>query len=298
MRLLIKLLLGAVSLAVAWQLLRGLRIALFEYQAFHVPRVPPVRPPDADALGLLDVEFATTDGITIRGWYIPSRTGASVVIAGGSTSDRTAMLDHARALSAGGTGALIFDWPGCGASDGRPAIGPQERSALQAAINYVATRPDVTDGRIGLVGFSLGAYAGALVGTTDQRVRAFVFEGIFDEPWSQTRVEYRNSGRAVIWGALVGHYVGGLSRDNPSVIQVVSALAARPLLFVAGSNDQAVPVVLSRAVFDAAREPKVFQVIDGAGHGGYFAADSGYAGRLRAFMEAALATSVTATRAP
>jgi uncharacterized protein len=289
MKLLIKLLLGAASLAVMWQLLRGLRVALFEYQAFHVPRVPPVRPADAGALGLLDAQFTAADGSVIRGWYIPSRTGASVVIAGGSTSDRTAMLAHARAIAAGGTGALIFDWPGCGASDGRPAIGPQERAALQAAINYVAARPDVADGRIGLVGFSLGAYAGALVGAADQRVRAFVLEGVFDEPWSQTRVEYRNSSTAGIWGAQLGHWLGGLSRDNPSVIQSLPALASRPILIVSGSADQAVPVVLSRDIFNHAPEPKSFEIIEGAGHGGYLAADTGYSARLRAFVEAALA---------
>jgi uncharacterized protein len=297
MKLPIKLLLGAASLAVTWQLLRGLRTALFEYQAFHAPPVPPVRPADAGALGLVDAEFPAANGLTIRGWYIPSRTGASVVIAGGSTSDRMATLAHARVISAGGTGALIFDWPGCGASDGRPAIGPVERAALQAAVDYVAARPDVSDGRIGLVGFSLGAYNGVLLGAQDQRLRAFALEGVFDEPWSQTRVEYRNSGRAAIWGALVGHYFGGLSRDNPSAIQAVAALAPRPILFVAGTNDQAVPVALSRAVFDAAGEPKTLRLIEGAGHGGYLDAEKAYGDQLRLFIETSLAKSVAAERA-
>lgn len=214
-----------------------------------------------------------------------------MVVVGGSASTRDGMLDHARLLHSGGTGVLLFDWPGCGESGGQIGVGPGERAAVSGAIGFVAQQPDVRDGRIGLLGFSLGAHMSFFVAAADSRVRMLVVEGVFSDPWKQGLAEYRDGGVAAQWGALFGDLLGGMDRKVLDAAAAAAGIAPRPFLVVAGGADRTVPVELSRQIFDLAREPKSFWLIEGAGHGEYLTADPTYGPRLRQFVEGALAAT-------
>lgn len=283
-----KVALGAVALLLAWPLMRGARSAWYEYNNFRLPRTAPQRPRDADQLGLRDVQFASADHGTMRGWYIPSRTGAAVVVAGGSGCDRTVMLRHARLLVGAGLGVLLFDWPGCGESEGAIGFGRHEVEAVRSAVDFVARQPDVQAGRIGALGFSQGSWAALLAGEQDPRLAAFVLEGVFDDPRSQIMAEYESGGLAAGWGAVVGATVGGLERSPEHALARIAAIAPRPVVFVTGSRDVSVPTRLTRALFDAAPQPRELWVIDSATHGGYLTADPKYGARMRDFLVRAL----------
>lgn len=299
MKIIRRIFLVALTLIVGWQVMRGARAARFEYNIFRTPRRVPQRPPDAAELGLRDVEFPSADGSTsLKGWYIASRTGAVVVAVGGSAADRTAMLEYARLLEAGGTGVLLFDWPGCGESGGKIGFGPAERDAIRGAVSFVSRQPDLRDGRIGLLGFSLGAHMAFHAASDDQRVRALVVEGVFGDPWQQARAEYGGSGPAATWGALLGDYLAGVEWEPPDAAPAAARIAPRPFLIVAGTDDHTVPAHLSREVFDLASEPKTFWLIDGAGHGEYLTSDRSYGTRLRTYIEGALAPTIGQSSAP
>jgi fermentation-respiration switch protein FrsA (DUF1100 family) len=61
------------------------------------------------------------------------------------------------------------------------------------------------------------------------------------------------------------------------------------VLIVAGSADREVPVALVMKLYDAARDPKMLWIVDGAEHGGYFnVAASEYSRRLDAFFSRGL----------
>ncbi len=271
-----------------WQGGRAARAARVEYRIFTMPRSIPVRPADADALGLRVIEFRTIDGGMLRGWYVPSKTGAAVLIAGGTSATRASMLPYARLLAAGGTGALLFDWPGCGESDGKIGIGVKEREAVKAAMRYLARQPDVDAHRLGVLGFSMGAHVSLLEAADDSLVRALIIEGGFESPWQQGMAEYRSSGIATQLGGLFGDWLAGMEIHTPDAAAAAARFSPRPLLVVAGTADETVPAALSREVFEHAREPKSFWLIHGADHGGYLRADTTYANRLRDFVERAL----------
>lgn len=288
-RLLRRLLLTIILTILGWQLLKGARAAVYEYGLFHSRRVVPALPTDAAHLGLREVDFPSKDGdIRLRGWYIASRTGASVIVIGGSNSTRFDMLPYARLLSEGGTGVLLFDWPGCGESDGSIGLGATERDAVRAAVAFVAQQRDVRNGRIGLLGFSVGAHHALFAAAQDTLVRALIVEGVFGNPWTQGRAEYEGRGITSQWGALLGDLLGGMERNTPDANTAAAQIAPRPLLVVAGTLDRSVPVRLSRDVFDHAGQPKEFWLIPGAGHGTYLTADPTYGPRLRRFIENAL----------
>ena len=297
MKLLGRLGLGVILLLSAWPLVRGYHSARFEYGNFHLPRTHPQRPADASALRLEDVQFTGAGGTILRGWYIPSRTGAAVVLAAGSGGDRTMLLDQARVIAAGGTGALLFDWPGCGESEGEIGAGAAERAAVRGAVDFVASRPDVQAGRIGLLGFSLGSWAALLEGERDARVASFVLQGVFDDPRSQTMVEYAPSGRFAQWGAVLGERLAGMDQDPGRASLQLAAVSPRPIAFVTGTLDRVVPPALTRALHATAREPKELWVIEGATHGDYATVDPGFGPRLRAFVERTLTPARDSTTA-
>ena len=63
-----------------------------------------------------DVTFRSTDGLTLHGWYVPSRNGAAVIAFPG----RKGPQDQARMLARHGYGVLVFDRRGEGRSEGQP----------------------------------------------------------------------------------------------------------------------------------------------------------------------------------
>ncbi len=259
-------------------------LAEFRPQRSRVPL-----PTDAGALGLQPVRVPVPGAAAISGWYVPTRNGAAVVLAHGSGGDRREVLDVARALVRGGYGALLFDWPGHGESDGSIRFGEPERRALHAAIRYALGRPGVAADRVGVYGFSSGAFLAVQVAAADRHVRALALAAPPGDVVAYTRHEYAGGGRLAQWGALLGLRLGGMRLDEPQPAALVAGLAPRPLLIVTGTVDPNVPPAAARALYDAARAPKRLWLIAGAEHGGYERVLPGYGAGVREFFDEALA---------
>src|SRR5512145_35030 len=105
--------------------------------------------------GLVDVAIERTGGGLLRAWSRPSSNGVSVVLAHGSGGDRTQMLEAARILAGEGFGVLLYDAPGCGASEGTKTLGEDQVEAARSVIRWVSGEPGVR--LVGGLGFSLGA---------------------------------------------------------------------------------------------------------------------------------------------
>jgi fermentation-respiration switch protein FrsA (DUF1100 family) len=245
-------------------------------------------PPDSLALGLIAVAFPTGSANVVHGWYLPSRTGAAVVLGSGSDADRSTMLDEARALATAGIGVLLFDWPGRGESEGSIAFAAPERAALEGALDLVAGRPDVDSTRIGALGFSMGGYILAQVAASDRRIRAVALSAAPADMVEQTRAEYERGGAPAQWGAVLALRMAGMPLRYGRPLDVVRAIAPRPVLIINGDADPVVPPALSRRLYEAAATPKDLWIIHGAGHGGYARADSTYGRRLAKFFTVTL----------
>jgi hypothetical protein len=109
-RYLRRALVGVVALVVAAELVYPLGMS---FVATHIARAPV---PAAD-LGrpYQRVAFTTADGLRLRGWYVPSRNGAAVIVFPGR---RPNPVRHARMLARHGYGVLLFDRRGEGQSEG------------------------------------------------------------------------------------------------------------------------------------------------------------------------------------
>ena len=124
-----------------------------------------------------EVTFPTSDGLTLSGWYIPSRNGAAVMAIHGAGGNRRGPVPHAAMLARHGYGVLLFDLRGHGRSEGRP-LGHAWNSErdVAAALEYLHGRPDVDPERIGGLGLSTGAEV-LIYAATNGTIKAVVAEG-------------------------------------------------------------------------------------------------------------------------
>ena len=285
----------------------GLAIAIFVgwpvTQALYATNVP--RPtigastPAASGLPYAEVEFQTTDGIMLSGWYIPSQNGAAVVLMHGASSTRSNVLAQAVTIARNGYGVLLFDARGHGRSGGRAMeFGWYGDLDIQAAVTYVEGRPDIDPDRIAAVGMSMGGEEAIGAAAADPRIQAVVAEGATgrvyaDKGWLPTH--WRGWIQRVIDATVYGT-ADLLSDASPpiSLREAVRQSAPRPVLLIAGG------AVMGHAEEDADRwieagSPDTVEVwvVPGAHHiGAMGVAPEQWEARVITFLERALLDDV------
>jgi dienelactone hydrolase len=247
-------------------------------------------------LSYVDVSFATSDGVTLSGWYIPSANRAAVVLLHGASSTRTAVLDHAVLLVRHGYGVLLYDARGMGRSGGRAmAFGWYGDLDISAALGYLQTRPEVDSNRIGAVGESMGGEQAIGAMATDTRLRAVVAEGATNrvaDDWSWLSDEYGVRGRVqqgIHW--LTYKLTDQLTDANPPItLREAVTIARRPVLLIAAGNiaDEG---YAARNIQAAAPDAVEVWVVPGASHtGGLDAQPGDWEQRVTTFLATNLET--------
>ena len=205
------------------------------YLTTHVGRAE-VPAPDLGAAHE-DVTLTTSDGLQLRGWYVPSRNGAAVIAFPGRKGPQA----HTRMLVHHGYGVLLFDRRGEGASDGDPNMwGWGGERDIQAAVDFLQHRPDVDPERIGGIGFSVGGELMLQAAAGNDGIAAVVSEGAGTRSLKEEMVEY--DGRTLLRGfhALLAKQAGiALFADEPpppSLVDLVPRIAPRPTLLIWAPN--------------------------------------------------------------
>ena len=271
--------------------LEAIRSARAVGKLLHPPRKSVTLPERTrDFAALTEVSFITSDRLTLRGWYLPSRNHAAIVLTHGFGENRTQMLFEARLLAHHGYGVLLFDWRGHGQSDGdKVTWGDLERRDLIAALDFVTGRPDVDRHRIGAVGFSMGASVVVDVAGVDQRLAVLVIEGLDtsleDElRWDDFCKWGPVSGLPAVWAMRRA----GVDLDAVRPVDHLRVISPRPILLVNGDKND-IPPFMVKQLLQAAGEPIEYWVVKGAGHGEYARiAPDEYAHRLLRLFDQAL----------
>lgn len=253
---------------------------------FHYPRPKAVKP--ADFAEAKDVRLPTPDGLELRGWYVPSRNRAAVVLAHGLSQTRVDMLPEARVLKEAGYGVLLFDLRAHGESQGETSTwGDKERLDVQAALEFVRAQPEVDPERVGALGFSIGSAAVAEVAAKDPEVRAVVLLSPFNTLWLAAAYDFRRFGFVSQTGALVPFWRRGIALEEVRTIDAVERIRPRPLFIVMGTEESGQP--LADELFAKVKDQAQTWRIQGAGHGNFSATEpQEYPRRLKAFLDAAL----------
>ena len=241
-----------------------------------------------------NVSFETSDGLTLKGWYVPSKNGAAVI----SFPGRKGSQKPARMLARHGYGVLVFDRRGEGESDGEPNIfGWGGDRDVKAAIRFLQHRPDVDPDRIGGIGLSVGGEMMLEAAAETDDLKAVVSEGAGARAYSDTVDEMEvddiggtekllnAAGTAVRTGA-----VTVFTNETPArnLTGLVDRIAPRPVMFIAAPNSTN-GEKLNRRYYAAAQEPKTLWEIPESKHtGGIDARPAEYERRVVGFFDDAL----------
>jgi dienelactone hydrolase len=120
---------------------------------------------------------------------------AAVVLVHGSGSDAaTDLYYNGDFLAANGIAALTFDKRGTGGSGGVFTFDFRQLAAdVAAAVEHVAAQPEIDPDRIGLSGYSQGAWVAPLAASMSGQVRfVLAHSGLIASPAEEARVETRN----------------------------------------------------------------------------------------------------------
>ena len=198
--------------------------------------------PSSRGLTYATVSFTASDGARLAAWYVPSHNGAAVVVSAGSGSTRAAVLDQGAVLARHGYGVLFIDNRGHGTSSGNAMdFGWWGERDLYGAVSFLENRPDVTNGRIAILGESMGGEEAIGAIGADSRIRAVIAEGATGRTFGDTA--WRTNGitdlisRAQAW---ITYTVAGLITAAPQPRALATSLReadARPVLIIAGKPE-------------------------------------------------------------
>lgn len=228
----------------------GLRIERFQFSSSHDQRVPAVLYRTTDDRGRPPVLLighgagSSKDDPIMRGLFEHwAREGyACLALDAQFHGERTArVVDPADLLKRPFSG-LHF--------------GVQAAVDLMRAVDWIESRADLDDARLGYAGFSMGTILGVQFVAMDQRVKAAVF---------------------ALGGAGLLPYFAGMApaesrRDYDLVADALDPMfyapliAPRPVLMVNGLKDQVIPAALGHVLFNSLKEPRRIIWYDG-GHG-------------------------------
>lgn len=151
----------------------------------------------------------------------------------GGSMDNNVILAVASALAKKSIIALMFNFRGVGRSQGSFGGGEDEQQDLKAAIDWLAAQPEVDSGKIGVAGYSFGAFVALPQARQDPRVRAL----------------------ALISPALM---------DDTKMAQLSDYRV--PKFIISGSADEHVAEKQLKLMEQKAADPKRLEIIPGADH--------------------------------
>ena len=238
--------------------------------------------PTVYGLAFEKIAFRSADGVELSGWMVPGpgkRQGpfrekppGIIILCHGVDSTRNAMLPAARILNGAGFATLLFDFRARGESGGnRCTIGFREVDDLLAAIQFVRKRPELAGVPIGVLGESMGG-AVAIMGTArSPEVGAVAAES----PFAVLTHALDNHFRAAfgpagpILGApsrWIGERLIGCPCDEIAPLLEIPRISPRPVLLIQDEEDRLCPPAETKALLEAAGEPKILWSVPSAGH--------------------------------
>jgi fermentation-respiration switch protein FrsA (DUF1100 family) len=287
--------LGCFLLALVGLTFVGLVVGVSWWQAdafLHPRRRLPAETPADRGLAYRDVAFRTADGLTLRGWYLPSQNGAAIIVGHGIGGHRT--LDPTEMLARHGYGVLTFDWRAHGGSDGDLCtFGYHEVRDVAGALAWLQQQPEVDPGRIGMLGESMGAVTAIRAASHLPEIQAVVAQSPYVDLGESARNLWRGTGLPespfMPLQIALGEWWTGLDLDDMQPLEDIAAISPRPILILAGGQDPITGPDAGQRYYAAAGEPKELWFKPDVGHQAFWqVVPDEYEQRVVSFFDAAL----------
>jgi pimeloyl-ACP methyl ester carboxylesterase len=262
-------------------------ILLLQTSPFRSAPSPPTH------LAVTPVRFAASDGVSLRGWFVPaSRRAPTIILIPGYKDGRVTMVPYARFLHAAHFNVLLYDPRGTGGSGGSFTAGLREVRDVQGAVRFLARRRDLKNKRVGLLGVSMGAGVDIVAAARLSAVRATIADSAYvNQHALLDGLDSIHVRRITIpllpLGPWTVEHVLGVPLAGFSPLAAISHIAPRAVMLIHSRHDQNPTTPLSGALrlYRAAQQPKSIWIAPRGGHAGAFSAQPReYARRADAFF--------------
>ena len=238
---------AGIAAFVGWKLTHPAARALDEY-------------PQAYGLVHENVQFPSrTHDVTLQGWFLPTKAepaNMTIILSHGYSGNRLEKglpaLSLVQSLVSAGYNVLMYDFRNSGESGGAlTTVGFLEKQDLLGAIDWVRNH---VPGRIGLIGFSMGATTSILAAAEDPGVSGVVADSPFHQlkPYLQDNLS--------VWSRLPSFpftrliltilpRLTGIKPEEVDALQAVDLVYPRPILFIHSEDDQAIPYTSSEMMW-------------------------------------------------
>jgi len=246
-----------------------------------------------------EVEFKTSDNYKIKGWFFPAQDTSgilnkyarigyfrfpdslskpirsyktidnsrrpTIVICNGDAGNMSYLILYAYQLFTKGFNVFTFDWRGFGKSDDWPI----DKDKLcyseflldyDAAIDFLKKQPEVDTTKIGVFGFSTGAYLSFAIATKRNDISAYAGRALLTSFEDVMQLIKKLSPQRDLRAP----------ENYPKELLPINA-ASRincPVFLIVGENDDRTPVWMSKKIYQKLKVEKKLWIVPNAAHGG------------------------------
>ena len=239
-------------------------------------RTPVLVFPDQYKLAYETIDFPTSDGLTLKGWFIPAAGGETektIILCHGLGVNRGDLLRDTHFLADQGFNLFYFDFRASGQSKGViSSVGYLETRDFDAAYDFLKThRPHAVE-HTAVFGSSMGGSVAIFAAAKYPELRCVLAENTFlsyrrvvgNWGWLRTKIPYYPVVPLTLWfvkwklGADPEPFSPALNIDKLKM----------PTMLISGDRDDIVPVHDAETLFGMCKsEKKQMWIITGASHG-------------------------------
>jgi uncharacterized protein len=225
-----------------------------------------------------DVTFPSSDGVTLKGWWIehPQRDSKRPVLlyCHGNGDCLSQLAEVSKLFYDFGFDALIFDYRSYGGSSKAPLSEKAVENDALAAYQWLKDK-GIPDDRVLIWGHSLGSSVAANL-ATQTRPAGLILEGAFPSIYAVSR--QRNP-----WLLLFPFMI-----LDPFDTEKYVTQRACPLLMIHAERDTIIPIELGQRVFEKAADPKEWLLVKGINHNDFPSVAVKYKGSIQDFARRCL----------
>ena len=249
-------------------------VILFSFLTFLMSIKPGKWPieftPKSFNLKYEEVDFKTSDGLKLKGWFIPSNiSDDTIIVMHGYPTNKADVLPFSMFLLKK-FNVFLFDFRSFGESEGSyTTAGFKEVNDLDAAVKYLMDRKDVKN--IGALGFSLGGAVAIM--NDNNNIKAVVTDSTYSNLNNMIEIMYKNfyflKYPFVQLTRIYSKIFFNVDLKEVSPENSIKNID-KPILIIHGEKDSQIPVNEANILHNANKDTKLW-IVENADHGATYA---------------------------
>ncbi|MBX7046839.1 MAG: prolyl oligopeptidase family serine peptidase [Ignavibacteria bacterium] len=224
--------------------------------------------PDTLKLSHEDVQFKTSDNLTIKGWFFPANSEKAIVLLHGWKANRLEPLPRVKFLHDAGYNVLVCDARACGESEGDLiSLGYYESEDLLAAIKFLKEKRMK---KIAADGISQGGATIVFAAAKTKDLDCIIIESCYDELTHAVNNRFQSMlfipgeiGSALMIPIAEKKLNAKVSDIAPA--NIISKIEI-PIFVISGAKDTRTTEKETKKMYDSAKYDKQLWIVHKAGH--------------------------------